>query len=239
MIWDKVQVVELTKACRIQASWLHTNTTVDDPANGMVTLNPKRLLVVSSDGASTNVTYELPIATFGAPSTDVAPGDWSGKLEYGNSYDVAVEYEISRPGVAGVTPQIRRAVGFKIKLVKNRWAWQFTGKVYTAWKISDNGDASFIVPGLSFGGGYRFASDYNDNDVIALRGVVAVGPNLVPASDTTAPAKNKIQFLLGAEFVIARYAAVGAAWVVAGPDRSTTPLFLLTYGDLYPALSTK
>ncbi|WP_437283222.1 hypothetical protein WME90_22385 [Sorangium sp. So ce375] len=248
-------------ACALDLRWSRS-AEVDD-----VVATPKKVVIIKKGSVSpTDYLFEYPLGNAGVASRQFQSQEWfrADKFVHGQEYNIWIIYGVSQKApAAGADPAVSAPVsGPKVELddqvvpvyhfkpVKSRWAWQATGKVFTAWEMSESDNRSFIVPGLAAGGAWRIASDYNDQDVIGLRAVVAAGPNLVPklqsttdadGNTTTTTAPQKLQLLAGLELVLARYASVGLIWIPLGGNSSSrgTPLFLLTYGELYPSISSK
>jgi chaperonin cofactor prefoldin len=201
---------------------------------------PGRLLI--EDGERVVLETTLP----DAPGHRIEPRTWYSPkaFAYGQAYDIVIEYAPTKQGRdLNLAPRGVRKVRFR--LVKAKFALQLTAKVYTAWRRGDDGDDAYLIPGLAIGGAWRWASDFNNQDVLGLRLVGAVGPNLVAKTKVVTDEQGKpqvsqrraLQILVGAEVVLGRYLALGPAWIVSGSDNGTKPLVLLTYGELYPAVS--
>jgi hypothetical protein len=170
------------------------------------------------------------------------------RFSIGKSYGVFISYDIRDSDPADTTPPPTDEQRiFSFTPTKSRWTGQVTAKLFTAWQPESDGDRSFIMPGISIGVARRLADNYNDQDIVALRLVLAAGPNLVPTAQVTTNAAGMItgvttpqhlQFLTGAELVLGRYASVGLVWIPFGSDSSHVPLILLSYGELYPAVAS-
>ncbi|MCK9581602.1 MAG: hypothetical protein M0Q92_14300, partial [Methanoregula sp.] len=173
------------------------------------------------------------------------------KYPYSKEFIISVEYYYTSSGTADQY-QID-AMNFKMS--RHAFAFQITAKIFTAWRFNETeGDASFLLPGVSIGAAWRFPNAEDDRDVLALRAVLALGPNLlsksvVGSSDSDDTTSTSFQIIGGFEFVVAQYLTIGAAWVLQGSradgavssnDPDPVPLLLVTYGELYPSLlSTK
>jgi hypothetical protein len=251
------QPFNLNDTCDLHVSWKPV-TVIQD-----VTYTAESVVIRAPGSADAAFSHTLPLA---APEQTllqtIYAGEWytTDRFKTGTVYNVYIQYKASAappPAGPGGPPPAQPAPPvtweepiqvYAFRPVKSRWAGQFTGKVFTAWQLSSNGDQSYIVPGLAAGLAFRFANDYNDQDVIALRAVAAAGPNLISKSTVNTDSMGKVtgiqntqqfQVLLGVEVVLARYISAGVAFPVLGGAPSTGPLLLLTYGELYPAASTK
>ena len=241
-------------ACEIEVKWAKS-VAVDD-----VAATPKKMVIIKKGSVSpTDYIFECPLTRTGDSRRIFQPQEWfrPDKFTYGEEYRVWVVYgetQTKAPTQAMPNPLPEQLDDqlvpvYLFKPIKSRLSFQLTGKVFTAWQLSGTDDRSFVVPGIAAGLGVRVAGDYNDQDVIGLRAVFAAGPNLVPkittttdmtGNTTTTSSPQKLNGLLGLELVGARYVSIGLMWSVLGSDRSLAPLFLLSYGELYPSvISTK
>jgi len=233
--------------CSIELKWVKS-VTVDD-----VTATAKKFVIVKKGSLSpTDYLYEYPLSRAGDSRRTFQAEEWfrADKFVYGEEYKVWIVYSEAQsskePGGKPEQLDDHLVQGCRFKPVKRRVAFQLTGKVFSAWQVSGSENRSFIVPGVAAGIGIRMAKDYNDQDVLGLRAGLAAGPNLVPkletttdamGNTTTTTAPQRLQVLTGFELVLARYASIGLMWVPLGGDSSPTPLFLLSYGELYPGFS--
>jgi hypothetical protein len=196
--------------------------------------------------------FELPIGVDCPTQITVDSRDWYIAKRYSSAgkYKVIVEYAYESENSRGTT--YKHPVDLMaFRLQFNRWAFQFTAKVFTAWRLNEtDGDTSFLLPGIAAGPALRFRKLEDPGDVLALRLILALGPNLLSKSSTEdTDAKTKFQVIGGFELSILRYVSVGCAWIFLGSKTdgalssgrdnfSGTPLLLITYGDLYPALAS-
>ena len=241
---------KLTDHCALSVRWL-PRFSIDASASVI----PKQLLIVSVTDHQAYFIKKLPSSEL-INELWIPAGEWFDEKRYrfGVRYEIWIEYDLivdSAAGAGGVTlvahtEVIDRKVRLSVFIPqKDRFTWQVTGKIFTAWEIGNERDRSFIAPGISTGFGYRYGEHADDRDVIGLRVMTALGPNLVSKprvtidGDDVVPEKSrrKVQWLVGAELVLGRYLATGPAWVVMGSETSAMPMLMVTYGELYPALS--
>jgi hypothetical protein len=233
---DGRQAVRLKETCRLSIGWYakHVEATL--------TFLP-RVFRIRAVGAADDVfAYALndkyPKRTFSE--------DWytNDRFKVGREYAADIVYDVYEAGnPTAVGEEVIRV--YQFRPVKNRFAFQVTPKVFTAWEISDDGDRSYLVPAVAFGGAVRTSADYNNQDIFAVRLMVGAGPNLIATTElerdeagavTGVKSRQKIQVVAGFELVFWRYLSAGLAWVPMGRDKSSTPLVLLSYGELYPAV---
>lgn len=252
---------KLRKPCDLTINYPYQHAFAPDggaPPAGMTFVARADRVVIQSPG-QVQTLFSAPLRVSGVKQ--LSSSDWwaSSKLEVGEEYEVRVIYRVleitaappAEPGAPPAAPTEKEIdqiplTPIRFKPVKPRWTLQLTGKVFTAWQPKSDGDVSFVMPGLALGPAVRWADDYNDQDVLAARVILAAGPNLVPRQEVTKDEngqvtaitpKQHLQVITGVELAIGRYISIGVAHGVLEGAKADGWLALLSYGELYPASS--